>query len=321
MRVLVTGATGFIGNHLCSLLSEEGYEILALVRPGSDIKHLQSLPNLEFVFGDINTPDSLVIKGDFPSICFHLAADWGKLDPDVDKKFIRFLINSGLKKIVFYSSVCAAGLDIAAMPLDEEDIPQFIDTDFYGKYKYAVEQFIISLKRSNELDGVILRPTLVYGPGDTTNIFSLIKAVRLQRLSLWEDGKRIIAPCYVKNLNRAALLAATGNTFKEFIYNIADGENLSTWYVTKTIAEKMGVKHHYSNHSVLFGKKKGFLMFVLNRFGFTNSFATHFAFNSWTRSYDVYLKRLYEAADRDMFTSFEEAIEETLLWYYQKNRI
>jgi len=321
MKVLVTGASGFIGNHLCSLLTQQGFKVLALVRPGSDIQKLQQLENVEFIFGDTGSPENLVKTNSLPEILFHLAADWSNLDAEIDKKFITFLIDNGLKKIIYYSSVCAAGLDMANMPLIETDEPQFLEKDFYGKYKFAVEQYISSLIRANKVAGVILRPTLVYGPGDTTNIFSLFKAIRLRKLALWEKGKRIIAPCYIQNLNTIAILAVTSDSFKDIVYYVADGEGLSTLYVTKVIAKKMAFKHIYTNKSTLLGKQKGFLIFVLNRFGFTNSFATHFAFNSWTRSYDVQLKKIQSVVDTKLLVPFEQAIEETLSWYKQQNII
>lgn len=321
MKVLVTGASGFIGNHLCLLLSQQGFRVVVLVRPGSDISKLQQLENIDFVFGDINSPEKLIKTTPIPEIVFHLAADWSNLDAEIDKKFITFLIDNGLKKIVFYSSVCAAGLDTANMPLSESDEPRFLEKDFYGKYKFAVEQYIISLIKTQKIDGVILRPTLVYGPGDTTNIFSLFKAIRLRKLALWENGKRIIAPCYIQNLNTIAMLAATSDLFKDIVYYVADGEALSTLYVTKVIADKMEFNHVYSNKSTFLGKQKGFLIFILNRFGFTDSFATHFAFNSWTRSYDVKLKKIQSVVDPKILVPFEQAIEETLSWYKQQNVI
>ncbi|UAY50685.1 NAD-dependent epimerase/dehydratase family protein [Ferruginibacter albus] len=320
MKVLVTGATGFIGNHLCELLNNNGFSIVALVRPGSDIYKLQQLSNVNFIFGDIRSFEQLETITTFPEIIFHLAADWSRLNVKDDEDFLSYVVNKGVKKIIFYSSVCAAGLDLAKMPLHESDIPQFLPNDHYGKYKYAVELFLQKLQKENKAESVILRPTLVYGPGDTNNISTLVKAVRFKRLALWDNGKRIIAPCSIQNLNNVAMLAARSEISNNTYY-VADGENISIYYTTKVIADNLGFKHQYVNWKSSLGFYKGFLIFVLNKIKFTDSFATHFAFRTWTRSYDVSLKQLQSALQNIPLLSFEDSMKETINWYINENII
>lgn len=320
MKTLVTGATGFIGNHLCRVLVEEGHEVIALVRPGSDIFQLQFLKNISFVFGDIQCAEHLDAVQEFPETLFHLAANWDHLDMNTDKQFFDYVIQRGTRNIIFYSSVCAYGLDKAPAVLQENWAPEFLPGDAYGIYKFGVEKYLLSLIAEQKVRGTVLRPTLVYGPGDANNIFSLVKSIRHWNLALWDHGKRIISPCNVVNLNRVAVDALYFN-FNQLVINVADAEKLSTHYVTKVIAQFMGCKHRYKNWSSVLGFYKGFLMFVLNKLKLADSFITQYTFKTWTRTYDVDLTVLKGVIGKDRLVSFETGMKETVEWYQNEHII
>ena len=74
MRVLVTGANGFVGRALCARLLDEGISVRALVRPGSDLGSLALMPGVEVVTGDVLSRASLApAMRDAPWVV-HLAA-------------------------------------------------------------------------------------------------------------------------------------------------------------------------------------------------------------------------------------------------------
>nr|WP_321410899.1 NAD(P)-dependent oxidoreductase [uncultured Carboxylicivirga sp.] len=322
MEILVTGATGFIGNHLCRLLCEQGHKVIALVRPGSDTYELSNLPNINFVFGDILNHLGLNKLQTFPKIVFHLAADWSRLNVQDDQEFIDFLIKKKINKLIFYSSICASGLDLSTQPLDENNKPEFLPSDYYGKYKYGVESYINSKSTEGEFTGINLRPTIVYGPGDTSNLYPLFQAVRNGNIALWNKGKQLLRPCYISNLNNIAIsLMEDSSNSNNLTLHVGDNELLSLHQVVKYISTHLGVHSKYKNHSLFLGKNKGFFRFVLNRFKLTNSFGTQFAFNKWTREYNANINNLKKHVDTNKLISFDRAIEETSNWYNCNNLI
>jgi len=165
VRFFITGGTGFIGKHLCKMLSSKDDEVFALVRHGSNCNEIKKLSNLHLIYGsmdDLSWADNLVHPFD---ILFHVAINWDRLDPKEDQNLINIFAEKGLKNLVYFSSICASGIDLSPQPLLENNKPIFLAKDFYGKYKWDVERYIHQSAANGLYDAAIIRPTIVYGPG------------------------------------------------------------------------------------------------------------------------------------------------------------
>jgi NADH dehydrogenase len=151
MRILVTGASGFVGNYLVPALIRAGHEVVCLVRPTSDLSGLQGL-DVKLVQGDITDKEALLIALDGVEAVVHLA---GVNVPDleicrrVNVEGVRLLIKAcrerGVRRVVANSTVSATREHLGA----------------YGLTKKQGEE----LWRDSGLDVTILRFSLVYGPG------------------------------------------------------------------------------------------------------------------------------------------------------------
>src|SRR5690242_9819579 len=123
MRVLVTGATGFIGSHVARQLLEDGYEVRALVRPagpGQEVRRNQPDPPCEVRAGDLRDPESLRQALAGCEALVHVAADYRLWAPDEKTLYATNLIGTrsllvealrqGVQRVVYTSSVAACGI-------------------------------------------------------------------------------------------------------------------------------------------------------------------------------------------------------------------
>ncbi len=174
MRVLVTGATGFVGSHVARLLVERGFEVRALARKTSRTDHLT---NCETYFGDLQDPASLrsAIRG--CTQLFHVAADyrlWSR-DPqelyrsnvDGTRNILTAARDEGVERVVYTSTVGALGIPSSGTP-GTETTPVCIDNmvGHYKRSKYLAEQEALRSFREDLLPVVIVNPSTPVGEGD-----------------------------------------------------------------------------------------------------------------------------------------------------------
>jgi len=178
MKVLVTGATGFIGGNLARSLSRRGYQVRALVRPGSDILAIQDT-GIERVEGDILDRESVVRAAQGCQGLFHCAAAYTFWSPHPDLIFrtnvqgtenvLEAAREAGVSKMVYTSTVSTIGMpeDTIAGGLGNEDTPVQAHhlAGAYKNSKYQAEQLVLEKAREG-LPVVVVNPTAPVGPWD-----------------------------------------------------------------------------------------------------------------------------------------------------------
>ncbi|MEQ9230681.1 MAG: NAD(P)-dependent oxidoreductase, partial [Cyclobacteriaceae bacterium] len=163
LTVLVTGANGFIGRHLILELLNRGYAVIAGVREASNVQRIQDLP-VEIVRLNYLDQDSLrdKLQETRPDFIIHNAGiTVGKQETDYflgntesTRNLLKASTEIGLSKFVYISSLAARGP--GKNPQDSPVSP-------YGKSKLEAETAV----RLSGIDFTIIRPTAVYGPGDS----------------------------------------------------------------------------------------------------------------------------------------------------------
>lgn len=181
MKFLVTGATGFIGKHLCHKLIQEGHHVVALVRNPHKLAGFL-LKNLEILSGDLasfSNPDFVIPECDK---VIHLAGTvTATKQTDYDKN--NFIAVKNLvgclkkqkwrpRRILFCSSLAACGPSSETTPLTENSKPQPIDA--YGRAKLEAEKFLLTQK---DFPVTVFRPCTVIGPMDE-NVYNLYKLAK-----------------------------------------------------------------------------------------------------------------------------------------------
>ncbi len=185
-RILVTGANGFVGNSLCHQLTELGVDIIATVRTESP--DMLSENNQVEVIGTIHK--STYWKGVLEGVdtVIHLAARVHVMDElSVDPLFEFRSVNTfgtlnlakqaaqaGVKRFIFISTIKVNGEQTSmGLPFKPDDTNTPIDP--YGLSKYEAEVGLRKIARETGMEVVIIRPSLVYGPGVKGNFVSMMK--------------------------------------------------------------------------------------------------------------------------------------------------
>jgi UDP-glucose 4-epimerase len=232
--VLVTGGTGFIGQHLVSVLLKQGATVSVLSRcPPSDGGW-----KYKTVVGDLTHAATLEGISRGMDIVFHLGGYAHAVDQPDDKSekinwqvtvegtraLLEQSIKAGVSRFLFFSSVKAMGEGGEAC-FDETTESQPVTA--YGKAKLEAEKLVLEANRHGLLS-TVLRLPMVFGPGCKGNLPRMIQAVARGRFPpLPETGnKRSMVD--VRDVVQAALLAATNPVAAGNVYIVTDGQAYST---------------------------------------------------------------------------------------------
>lgn len=189
-RVLVTGANGFVGQHLCRHLAAAGREVTACVRPKASMAWASNLPNLRTMRVDDFATDEhwADLLSDVDAV-IHLAARVHVMrDQAADPlgEFRRVNVEStaalaeeagrkGVRRFIYLSSIKVNGEMTTRAAFQADDAPGFCDP--YGQSKWEAEQKLQDIAGRSGMEWVVVRPTLVYGPGVRGNFLSLLRYV------------------------------------------------------------------------------------------------------------------------------------------------
>jgi nucleoside-diphosphate-sugar epimerase len=252
VKILITGANGFVGRHLCQALLAQGqHQIIRAVR--------QSQHAIEgtttYVCGTINaeTQWGTILEG--VDVVIHLAGRVHVMHDDPSTSLphyreantastvnlARQAIQSGVKRFIFMSTikVCGEGQTTVSAPPYREQITH-IPTDPYALSKWEAEQALMGLAKEYPLEVTIIRPPLIYGAGVKANFLRLIAAIH-QGLPLplgcIHNLRHLI---YVGNLNDAIITCASHPAAANKTYLVSDGIGFSTPALIKGIAKHLG---------------------------------------------------------------------------------
>jgi len=239
LTALVTGATGFLGTHLCDQLISQGWQVYALCRSLEKSNSLSGTSHV--IIGDVLDTEAFQDKlPEKVDAIFHTAAStntWFKNNDmqtntniNGTQNMLELAIHLRVRKYIHISSVVVFGVHkelkniVESMPKEGKD--SFIN---YVKTKTASEEIVLSTKK---LDSVIINPTHIIGPGDKNNWARLIKMIAAKKLPSIPNGAgsfvdvRDVATGIIQAYHHGKagnnyLLGGTDMNFKEFITKAA----------------------------------------------------------------------------------------------------
>lgn len=244
-RVLITGASGFIGFHLIEAALREGMEVYAAVRPSSDVSHLAPL-DIKYIMPDFNNADSIrkeLEKERFTYIIHAAGTTREKTQEAYNRINATYTQNLALaaasadiplKKFVFLSSLAAIG-PIAytdVKPIDE--LSEARPVTSYGRSKLLAEQYLQDI----QLPLITIRPTAVYGPREK-DIFIMFKTLKGGLEPYIGRQPQTLTFVYATDVAQAVIKALQCDMVNK-TYNLSDGKQYSRYELADLIKSVLG---------------------------------------------------------------------------------
>ncbi len=237
VRVAVTGSSGFVGGRIANRLRAAGHSVLAYGRrPAREL----STPQADYTAWDIATTAIDAPPVDAVVHCAALVGDWGP-DSAYDTVNVEGTRNVARSfgcttRMVHVSTSSVYSDHVTKVRVTETASSGDCRHSAYGRSKARAEAVV----RESWPTAVILRPHIVYGPGDTTLLPRLLASRRLGLLALPGSGRTLLSVTHVDNLALAvecALRDGSGGG----VFNVSDAETVSVDALLHTVFARLGV--------------------------------------------------------------------------------
>ncbi|OQA92326.1 MAG: 3 beta-hydroxysteroid dehydrogenase/Delta 5--_4-isomerase [Elusimicrobia bacterium ADurb.Bin231] len=250
MKILITGATGFIGRNAALRLLREGHIISVLVRNASKASFLKSA-GAQLICKDItdkNLSDNIGMR-DF-DVIIHCAGlvqncNYNKLysvNVKGSENICRLALELGVKKLIYTSSVSViSGND---KPSLTDDLP-YKASNLYGKSKMEAEKIVVGYRQKG-LRIAILRPSMVYGENEPHLTNLLLTLMKYRLMPMPGNGAAKWHLVYIKNLVEVYSAAVKNDAYLDGTFLVADEEVLTVKEIFKIFSENIGGKMPYS---------------------------------------------------------------------------
>jgi nucleoside-diphosphate-sugar epimerase len=317
-RILITGATGFVGSALCLLLEQKKYTFTKVVRTLTpDLKEgsVAVVPQIDstVAWEKILKNYTVVIhlaalthavqNGKYASVPYEM---FKSVNIDGTKHLAESAAKAGVNRFIYLSSIKVNGESTQPdHPFTENDPanPQ----DFYGESKYKAEQELKKVCKTSSMDYVILRPPLIYGAGVKGNFLSLLKICDTSHPLPFANIDNRRSFIYLENLTDIIERSISSSAVKNQIFLVKD-ITLSTPALIKEI------RQHLNRPSRLFPCPSSLLRFLLTLAGRRE------IFDRLSSSLEVLDDKIKKRLPWSPRFSLEEGLKKTLTWYCQNRK-
>jgi nucleoside-diphosphate-sugar epimerase len=248
-KILVTGASGFVGSATCASLVAQGLEVVGAVRQlparplagvdyrivgdlDADADWRAALAGVEGVIHCAARVHVMRETADDPLAAFRSANVAGT------ERLARQAVAAGVKRLVFISSIKVNGEEIEGGSFREDDAP--VPQDPYGQTKWEAEAILARLAKETGLEVVIVRPPLVYGPGVKGNLARLLSWIERGVPLPLAGIRNALSLIGIDNLASALQACLTHPAAAGRTYLVRDGEDVSTPELVRRLGRHLG---------------------------------------------------------------------------------
>ena len=239
--VLVTGAAGFIGQHLCRHLLNSGFKVRTLLRDANQAELFPPEPELEHSTGDLLDVESLEAACTNIDVLVHLGGvahvnnlaedTLREINVDGTRNILQAAIRNDVQRVILMSSSLASSVETGK-----------VSGTAYGRSKLAAEELVSAAQERGEIESVVLRPVNVYGAGMKGNIASMIALIGKGRLPPLPKTGTQISLVGVDDLVQAVILIVNAHEAAGKTYNVTDGISYSIAAIEESIYRAWGRK-------------------------------------------------------------------------------
>ena len=322
MKAFVTGGTGFIGSHVVDLLLENGHSVKLLSRK-PDLPERWKGMDISVAPGNLRDPGPVVEAMQGMDVVFHIGevrsttAGNAVLNAGLVERMVVALGPSGVKRLVFVSSLSVAGIPLA-IPATEDTPAAQVLRDQYTEYKRKAEEII--RRSSAGVEHVILRPGIVYGPR-SRHLGGMVDAIRRfgpLGLPFIGQGTNLMPLIHVEDLARAIYLAGTVSGAANQTLNITDGERRTWLEFFTAIAEAQRRRFRLIPvHPALARFPAMFVDLFTGIFGQSLDLPAYVAYVSRDIHFDISRARSVLGWD-PVYRDLHDAVRDMVMWYAKK---
>jgi nucleoside-diphosphate-sugar epimerase len=313
--ILVTGATGFIGQPLCAALLQRGYNLKAWVRSSEKARVLDE--KVAIFITDFESSDTKgwhdALRG--VDILIHLAGrvhdpdqtainSFRRVNTDGTTRLCRLAVECGVRQFIYISTIKVNG-ETSTRPFSEND-----PVDAQGSYalsKLEAEEWIKTITRNSRCRYIIIRPPLVYGPQVKANFLNLLKITAMNFPLPMKSFNNQRSMIYVGNLVDAIICAMESPRSADQVFMVSDGKDRSVAHVVAAIAKAMG------NHPRLFPFPKVLLRLFFRMIGRGE------VIDKLSQPLKADISKMKMVLSWQPPFSFEQGITDTVNWFQKYN--